>query len=106
VVIGRAVNEATGFDKESLNRSMKMTVPIMGPDTDFKPWKRNFLTFLSMKAACLIPQLALRKSGVGLDEVAHTYAYALLLHATSDSKRADHAVKCISAARPDCATAA
>jgi hypothetical protein len=51
MVSGRAVNEVTGFDKESLNRSMKMTVPTMGPNSDIKPWKRNFLTFLSLKAA-------------------------------------------------------
>jgi hypothetical protein len=49
VVIGRAVNEATDFDKESINRFMKMTVPTMGPSTNFKPWKRNLLTFLSLK---------------------------------------------------------
>jgi hypothetical protein len=78
----------------------------MEPNTDFKPWKRNFLTFMSLKAAYLIPQLALRESGVKLDEASQTYAYALLLHATSKNKRADQAVKCISAARPDCAIAA
>jgi hypothetical protein len=77
LVIGRVVNVATGFDKESLNRSMKMTVPIMGPNTDFKQWKRNFLTFMSMKDAYLIPQLAIGDSGVWLDEARHTYAYAL-----------------------------
>jgi hypothetical protein len=36
VVIGRAAHEATGFDKDALNRSMKMSVPTMGPTTDFK----------------------------------------------------------------------
>jgi hypothetical protein len=36
VVIGRACNEAVGFDKVFLNRSMKMSVPSMGPSTDFK----------------------------------------------------------------------
>jgi hypothetical protein len=36
VVIYRDVHEATGFDKESLNRSMKMNVPTMGPSTAFK----------------------------------------------------------------------
>jgi hypothetical protein len=36
VVIGRDVHEATGFDMESLNRSMKITVPTMGTNTDFK----------------------------------------------------------------------
>jgi hypothetical protein len=100
VVIGRVDNEATGFDKESLNRTMKMTVPTMGPNTDFKLWKRNFLTLLSLKAAYLISHLALRDSRVWLAEGAQTYAYALLLHATTENKRGDQAVKCISAQMP------
>jgi hypothetical protein len=33
-----------------------------------------------------------------------TYAHVLLLHIASEIKRADQAVKCISAARLDCAT--
>jgi hypothetical protein len=68
VVVGRAAHEATGFDKDALNRSMKMSVPTMGPNSDFKQWKRNFLNFLSIKAAYLIPQLAIRESGAWLDE--------------------------------------
>jgi hypothetical protein len=68
VVIRRAAHEATGFGKEALNRSVKMSVPTMGPTTDFKQWKRNFLNFLSLKAAYLIPQQAIRESGVWLDE--------------------------------------
>jgi hypothetical protein len=68
VVIGRATHEATGFDKDALNRSMKMSVPTMGPTTDFKKWKGNFLNFLPLKAAYLIPKLAIRDSGVWLDE--------------------------------------
>jgi spore cortex formation protein SpoVR/YcgB (stage V sporulation) len=63
VVVGRAAHEATGFDKDALNRSMKMSVPIMGPNADFKQWKRDFLNFLSNKAAYLIPQLVIRESG-------------------------------------------
>jgi hypothetical protein len=70
VVIGRVVHEAAGFDKEALNRSMKLFIPTMGPNTDFKQWKRNFLTFLSLKLAYLIPLLAIRDSGVWLDEQA------------------------------------
>jgi hypothetical protein len=85
---------------------MKMSVPIIGPTTDLKQWKRNFLNFLSLKAAYLIPKLAIRESGVWLDEQARHYAYTLLLHAASANQRADHAVKCFSPARPDCATAA
>jgi hypothetical protein len=61
---------------------------------------------MSLKAAYLIPQLAIRESGVWLDEDAQTYAYAMLMHATSDNKRADLVVKCLSDAHPDCATAA
>jgi hypothetical protein len=43
VVIGGA-HEATGFDKDALNRSIKMWVPTMGPNSDFKHWKGIFLT--------------------------------------------------------------
>jgi hypothetical protein len=85
---------------------MKMLVPTMGPTTDFKEWKRNFLNFLSIKAAYLIPQLAIRDLGVWLDEQAQHYAYTLLLHAASADQRANHAMKCVSPARPDCAAAA
>jgi hypothetical protein len=89
VIIGRAAHEATGFDKDALNRSMKMSVPTMGPTTDFKQRKRNFLNLLSIKAAYLIPQLAIRDSGVWLNEQAQHYAYTLLLHATNANQRAD-----------------
>jgi hypothetical protein len=78
----------------------------MGPTTDFKHLKRNFLNFLSIKAAYLIPQLAIRNSGVWLGEPAQHYAYTLLLHATNANLSADQAMKCVSLARPDCAAAA
>jgi hypothetical protein len=61
VVVGRVAHEATGFDGDALNRSMKMLVPTTGPNSDF-------LNFLSLKAAYLIPQLAIRESGAWLDE--------------------------------------
>jgi hypothetical protein len=64
VVIGRDAHEATGFNKDALNRSMKMSVPTMGPNSDFKQWNKNFLNFLSHKAAYRIPLMAIRESGV------------------------------------------
>jgi hypothetical protein len=73
----------------------------MGPTTDFKQWKRSFLNFLSIKATYLIPQSAIRDSGVWLDEPAQHFAYTLLLHAATANQRADHAMKCVSPARPD-----
>jgi hypothetical protein len=89
-VVGRAAHEATGFDKDTFNRSMQMSVPTMVPNTTFKRWKSiNFLTFLSLKAAYLILQLAIRESGEWLDEHAQHYAYALMLHAASENKRGD-----------------
>jgi hypothetical protein len=106
VVIGHVVHEATCFDKDALNRSIKMAVPTIGSNTYFKQWKRNFLTFLSLKAAYLIPKLAIRESGVSLDEQAQNDAYAMLLHAASEDKRDDQPVKCVSASRPDYASAA
>jgi hypothetical protein len=35
------------------------------------------------------PPLAIRESGVWLDEQAQNYAYAVLLHAARENKRAD-----------------
>jgi hypothetical protein len=85
---------------------MKMSVPTMGPTTDFKQWKRTFINFLSLKATYLIPQLDIRESGVWMDEQAQHYAYTMLLHAASANHRASQAMKCVSHTRPDCATAA
>jgi hypothetical protein len=68
--------------------------------------EEELLNFLSIKAAYLIPQLAIRDSGVWLDEHAQHYAYTPLLHAASANQRADHAMKCVSRARPQCAAAA
>jgi hypothetical protein len=39
-----------------------------------------------------------------VNEQAQNYAYALMLHVANENKRAHQSVKCVSAARPDCAT--
>jgi hypothetical protein len=78
----------------------------MGPSSDFKQWKKNFSNFLSVKAANLIPQLAIRESGAWLDEEAQHYAYTLILYAARDNKRVDQALKCVSHGRPDCTSVA
>jgi hypothetical protein len=104
-VVGRAVFLSNGCDKEAMNRSMKMTVP---------PWARTCTssngkgTFSRFEAAYMIPQLALRVSGVWLEEVVTNNAFALndMLHVASENKRKDHVVKCVSPARPNCATVA
>jgi hypothetical protein len=85
---------------------MNATVPTMGPNTDFKHWKRNLITFLSLKAANLIPPLAIWESSVWPYEIALNYTHALLLHATIGNKRVNQAVKCIFVARLDYATTA
>jgi hypothetical protein len=68
--------------------------------------EENFLNFISLNVAFLIPRLAIRESGAWLDEHAQHYTYTLMLHAANDNKRADHALMCISHARPYCATTA
>jgi hypothetical protein len=52
----------------------------------------------------LHPQVAIRESGVWLDVHAPNYACVLMLHVANENKRDDQAVKCVSAAGPDCAT--
>jgi hypothetical protein len=66
----------------------------------------DFSTFLSLKAASLIPQLAISESGAWLNETAQDYAYALLLHVASENKRAHKIFECIFVARLDCGAAA
>jgi hypothetical protein len=106
VVVNGAAGETVDFDMDAINMSMEMNVLVMGPNTEFRHWKNRFLDFLSLKAAYLIPQLALRESGAYLDDNAQSYAFALLRHALGDNKRADQAVRCITAARADCGAAA
>jgi hypothetical protein len=55
IVVGRAVYESDGIDKDSMNCSTKMIAPTMGPHTEFKQGESNFLKLMSLKAACLIP---------------------------------------------------
>jgi hypothetical protein len=51
VVVNRAVGETTDFDRDAINMSMKMNVPVMGPNTKFRHWKNGLFDFLSLKAA-------------------------------------------------------
>jgi uncharacterized protein YpmS len=60
---------------------MKMTVPTMRPHTNFKWWKRNFFTFLSLKAAYPVLHLAIWESGVRMDEASQNSTFALLMYA-------------------------
>jgi hypothetical protein len=106
VVVNRAAGETSDFNRDAIKMSMKMNVLVMGPNTEFRHWKNRFLVFLSLKAAYLIPQLAMRESGAYLDENAQSYAFALLRHAVGDNKLANQTVQCITAARADCGAAA
>jgi hypothetical protein len=71
---------ATDFNGDSFSRWFCMDAPSMPKTGDFKLYKRDFLSFLSVKAAALIPQLAMSSSGVLLNPVAQRYAHAMLVH--------------------------
>jgi hypothetical protein len=70
---------AINFDGDSFSRSFRMDAPLMPKTGEFKVWKRDFLSFLSIKAAAFIPQLAMSSSDVPLNPVAHRYAHAMLV---------------------------
>jgi hypothetical protein len=70
---------ATTFDGDSFSRSFCMDAPLMPKTGEFKAWKRDFQSFLSIKAAALIPQLGLSSYGVPLTLVAQRYAHAMLV---------------------------
>jgi hypothetical protein len=61
--VAQTAEYATAFDGDPVSRSFRMDAPLMRKTADFKIWKRDFLSFLSYKAAALIPQLALSSSG-------------------------------------------
>jgi hypothetical protein len=55
-----------------------MDAPLMPKTHVFKLLKRDFLSFLSLKAAALISQVTLSSSGVPLNPVVQRYARPLL----------------------------
>jgi hypothetical protein len=85
---------------------MKMSVPTMGPNTDFKQWKEKLPELPLTQGRVPHPRDGHPRIGRLLDEKAQHYAYTVLLHATNAYQRADQAMKCVSPACPDCATAA
>jgi hypothetical protein len=97
---------ATNFDGDSFSQSFRMDAPLMPKTGEFKVWKRDFLSFLSIKAAALIPQLALSSSGVPLNPVAQRYAHAMLVKCCRQNKPAAQTIAGVPTARPDCGTAA
>jgi hypothetical protein len=66
---------------------------------EFKFWNRDFLSFLSIQAAALIPQLDMSSSGVPLNPLAQRYAHAMLVQCCRHSNRAAHAIAGVSAGR-------
>jgi hypothetical protein len=97
---------ATNFDGDSFSRSLRMDAPLMPKTGEFKAWKRDFLSFLSIKAAALIPQLALSSSGVPLNPVAQRYAHAMLVQCCRHNKPYAQTIARVPARRPDCGTTA
>jgi hypothetical protein len=94
MVVGRAANdESANFDKGDINMCIKMNFPTMGPTTEFKHSRSHFLSFMSLKAAYLIPHMAVRDSGAYQDKGSHSFAFALMLHAACGNKRPYPAVK-------------
>jgi hypothetical protein len=93
---------ATDLDGDSFSLSFRMDGPLITKTGDFKFWKRYFLLFLSIKAAALIPQLALSSYGVPLNPVAQRCAHAMLVQCCGHNKRATHAIAGVSAGRPNC----
>jgi hypothetical protein len=53
--VAQTADHAIAFEGDSFSRSFRMDAPLMPKTGDFKIWKRDFLSFLSYKAAALIP---------------------------------------------------
>jgi hypothetical protein len=97
---------ATNFDGDSYSRSFRMDAPLIPKTGEFKSWKRDFLSFLSIKGAALIPHLTLSSSGVPLNTIAQRFAHAMLVQCCRHNKAAAQAIASVRAGRPECGTAA
>jgi hypothetical protein len=53
--VAMTADKATHFDGDLFSRSFRMDAPLMPKTGEFKAWKRHFMSFLSIKAAALIP---------------------------------------------------
>jgi hypothetical protein len=71
---------------------------------EFKVWKRDFLSFLSIKSVALIPQLAMLSPGVPMNPVAQRYAHAMLVQCCRQNKHAAQTIARVPSGRPDCGT--
>jgi hypothetical protein len=97
---------ATVFDGDSFSRSFRTDAPLMPKTCVFKFWKRDVLSNLPLKAAALIPQLAMSSPGVPLNPVAQRYAHAMLVQCCRYNIPIAQAIAGVSAGRHDCGTAA
>jgi hypothetical protein len=104
--VAMTADKATDIDGDSFSRSLRMDAPLMPKTGEFKLWKRDFLSFLSIKAAALIPQLVLSSSGVPLNIVAQRYAHAMLVQCCRHNKHVAQAIAGVSVGRPDRGTLA
>jgi hypothetical protein len=89
--VAHTVDHATAFDGDSFSRSIRMDAPFMPRTGDSKFWKLDFMSFLSLKAAALIPQLAMSSSSVPINPIAQRYTvrtrYALAVPSTQQIGR-------------------
>jgi hypothetical protein len=84
-----------------------MDAPLMPKTCELKCSMRDFLSLLSLKAAALIPHLAMSSFGVPLNPVAQRYAHAtMLVQCCRRNKPAAHAIAGVSAGRHDYETVA
>jgi hypothetical protein len=104
--VAQTGDHATPFDGNFFPWSFRMDAPLMPKTSNFKFSKRDFLSFLSIKAAALILQLALSLSCVPINPIAQRYAHAMLPHLCRHSKPAAHAIAGVSAGLHDCGTVA
>jgi hypothetical protein len=95
---------ATNFDGDSFSGTFRMDAPLMPKTGEFKTWKRDFVSFLYIKGAALIPKLAM-SSGVPLNPVAQRFANAMLVQCRHN-KPVAQAIAGVLAGRLDCGTAA
>jgi hypothetical protein len=78
-LVAQTIDQATNIDGDSFSLFFRMDTPMIPKTFEFKIWKRVFMSFLSLKAAALIPQLAMSSFGVPINPINKRYAHTMLV---------------------------
>jgi hypothetical protein len=78
-----------------------MDQPRLRPESPFKRWKHDFISYMRLKYPALIPQLVLHQFGARIDLDAQDFLQAMLAQATNQHPVGRQAIDAVPSSQPD-----